>query len=306
MLNRKIRNLSIIILIQALLISGLLLNEYRSIPETLSASKIGLDSSIIKKAREISIKQGNSLKLTLIKSEEQWLVNGKPADSGKVNDFLDSILSMSVESDLGPLKNREREFSLDKFSRYVVEIKSDKKSQSLIFGKPGPTLHSRYLVLEGSNNVYLVSGAFTDEITKNPDDWREKRLIRINNLKRIEVETTSTNWSIDFGSRSAEINYQGKTLKVEGEDFERLKIDIEGAKADGFIDDPTQKEERLFKNPEIKLTIFYTKERKEIVFAKKDSDYYLAKDSKIDYLFLVPDFNLDIFLTNPIKNYSKE
>lgn len=306
MLNKKIRTLSLVLLIQTVLLFGLLLNEYKSKPEILSASKIGIDSSTIKKAREINIKKGNTLMLTLTKHKGKWLVNGKPADSEKVNDFLDSILSMSVESDLGPVKNREQEFSLDKFSRYVVEIKSKEKSLKIIFGKPGPTLHSRYIAVEGSSNVYLVSGSFADEITKSPDDWREKRLIRVSDLRGIEVETTSTKWSIDFQSHSAVIYYNGKTLKVEGENFERLKLDIEGAKADSFIDNPTQNEKKLLNNPEIKVTVNYIKEKKEIVFAKKDDDYYIAKDSKIDYLFLVPHFNLDVFLTNPIKNYSGE
>lgn len=304
MFRKKLINLTAFIVLILCLLGVLVIKESLEKPKVLTASKIGIDASLLKNAESLIIKHGKE-ELYLQKKRSVWTVNGKTADKKKIGEFIQSLSSMVIESELGSVKSRERDFSLDRLSRYELRVKSGSKTLKLYFGKIGPVLHSRYLLVPGDDRVYLVSGVFADQISDPEVDWREKRLIELSGLESLSVETTSASWSIKFKASSAVISYKDKKIGVTGEEFERLKLDLEGVRADNFIDKPGAKEVGILKQPIVKVVLEYRNKRKELVFAKKDNDYYIAGDNEVNWVYLVPYFNLDVFLGNPLEAYGK-
>lgn len=304
MFRKKLINLTAFIVLILCLSGALVIKESLEKPKVLTASKIGIDASLLKNAESLIIKHGKE-ELYLQKKGSGWTVNGKTADEKKIGEFIQSLSSMVIESELGSVKNRERDFSLDRLSRYELRVKAGSKTLKLYFGKIGPVLHSRYLLVPGDDRVYLASGVFADQISDPEVDWREKRLIELSGLKSLSVETTSASWSIKFKASSAVISYKDKKIGVTGEEFERLKLDLEGVRADNFIDKPGAKEIGILKQPIVRVVLEYRNKRKELVFAKKDNDYYIAGDNEVNWIYLVPYFNLDVFLGNPLEAYGK-
>lgn len=304
MFRKKLINLTAFIVLILCLLGVLVIKESLEKPKVLTASKIGIDASLLKNAESLIIKHGKE-ELYLQKKGSGWTVNGKTADKKKIGEFIQSLSSMVIESELGSVKSRERDFSLDRLSRYELRVKSGSKTLKLYFGKIGPVLHSRYLLVPGDDRVYLVSGVFADQISDPEVDWREKRLIELSGLESLSVETTSASWSIKFKASSAVISYKDKKIGVTGEEFERLKLDLEGVRADNFIDKPGAKEVGILKQPIVRVVLEYRNKRKELVFAKKDNDYYIAGDNEVNWVYLVPYFNLDVFLGNPLEAYGK-
>lgn len=304
MFRKQIYYLSAALLIILIFTGASYIYEYLTKPKTLTAKDLGFDFKTIKSASEFQIKQGEKLLLKFKKVSGGWEVNGKTADSEKIKNFLESLSSPVIESELGSIKGRERDFSLDRLSRYEVEIISNSKKQVIYFGKVGPVLHSRYLQIPGKDRVYLVSGSFTDDLSNTSKDWREKKLISINLVKTVSVETTSSSFQILFKGQSAVINSSGKNLKLTGSDAEPLKLDLEGVKADDFVDNPDAKTLELLKKPEIKVTVELKNGKSYVLtFKRKDSDYFICRKEGVDWLFLVPFFNLDVFTSDPLKNY---
>lgn len=307
MFRKELKRLTVTLIIVVFLLAVSYIYEVINKPKEVTVKDLGYNISAFKKATEFEIKQGEKIKLIFRKSGESWAVNGKTADSEKVKDFLDSLSSMVVESELGEVKGREREFSLDPLSRYEVSIKSGRKVQSLYFGKVGPVIHSRYLLGGDRKRVFLVSGSFADDIALGLNDWREKKLISLKRIKKITVETTSTSYEISFKPSEAIISSKGTRLRITEGELERLKLDLEGVRADDFIDNPDSKTRSFLKKPEITVLIEYEMgEKMSIKFSRKDSDYYLAEKEGVSWLFLVPYFNLDVFTQDPLKNYGGE
>lgn len=305
MFRRKIRNLTVILIIFAVLLLASYLFENLSKPKVITAEKIGIDKKLILKADFVEIKRANVEKLVFKKIKGIWQVNNRPADQKKVKDFLSSLSSMAVDSELGDVQGREREFSFDKLSRFEVTIKSGNRKLKLYFGKVGPTLNSRYMLVQGSEKVYLVSGTFTNDIAQQLTDWRDKKIISLEGIKEIEVISKNEKWSILFNRYSATITYRGKKLTLTGGDFERLKIDLEGVKADNFVEKPLPEQLKKFEEPDLRVVLYFKNGKRNVYFVKQDADYYLAKVEGVSWLYLVPYFNLDVFLTDPVEAYGQ-
>lgn len=305
MFRRKAINLLKLIAVLTAAAAALLLRNYIERPQALTVEKIGLNPSTVKNAETLEIKQGkNALKIE--KKGGEWFVEGRPADTKKVNEFLDSISSMSVEAYLGSVKGKEREYSLDAFSRYEVIFRRGKSQVKLYFGKVGPSIQSRYFRLSGSDRVYIVSGTFSDKLSAEVDDWREKRVFKLEGLKEMEVETTSSVWSLKFSNNTAEIVTASRKVRLKQEEFEVLKIELDSVRAESFVESTESLKADLLRKPEAKLRLRYGEETKNIAIFKKDSEYYLAKDEAFDWFYVVPRYNLDVIFENPLDKFAGE
>lgn len=306
MFRRQIRNLTAALILLALAALGLYLTDYLNRPRSLELKDTGIDEKIFKDATEFTIQHGKDKPLQFNLVKGAWYVNGKPADGEKVRDFLDSLSSMVIESELGKLKGREREFSLDELSRYRLIVKKGNRKAEVFFGKVGPTLHTRYMAVKGNDRVYLVSGSFADDIALELKDWRDRKLIKMDGLKKMSVETTSSSWTLEVKGQTAVLVLDGKKSSLDSGQLESLKISLEGIKAEDFIDDPSENEKQALKNPSIKVRLVYGSQAIEIAFARKDSDYYYAGSSSYPWVFLVPFYHVESLLPESIENYLKE
>jgi hypothetical protein len=307
MFRKEIRTLTVTLIIVLVLIGLSYSYEILTRPKEVSIKDLGYELSAVKKTSEFEIRQGEKVKLSFRKSRGSWIVNGKTADSEKVRNFLESLSSMIVESELGEVKGKERDFSLDRLSRYEVSVKLGNKVQTLYFGKVGPVIHSRYLLGRDGKRVFLVSGSFADDLSLGLNDWREKKLIILNGVSRISVETTSSSFEIAFKPSEAVISSKGKKLRVTEGELERLKLDLEGVRADDFVDSPDNNTRAYLEKPEITVSIEGETGKKTLIrFARKDQDYFIAEKEGVSWLFLIPYFNLDVFTQDPIENYGGE
>jgi|GEM_PF-5860100 len=306
MFRRQIRNLIATLILLIFIAFGLYLLDYLSRPKALTLKDIGIDEKVLKNATEFTIQHGRNRPLQFKLVRGAWHVNEKPADSEKIRSFLDSLSSMIIESELGEFKGREKEFSLDELSRYRLVFKKGNRKMEIFFGKVGPTLHTRYMVLKGSNRVYLVSGSFADDIGLELKDWRDRKLIKMNGLKKMNVETTGSSWTLEVKGQTAVLVLGDRKAVLDSSQFESLKINLEGIRAEDFIDNPSGEERQVLKNPLIKVRLVYGGDTVEIVFARKDSDYYYASSSAYPWVFLVPFYHVEGLLPDSLKNYLKE
>jgi hypothetical protein len=306
MFLRQIRNLALTVLLLALISIGLYLFDYLNRPRAIVPEDLGIKVKSFKNVSKILIQHGKDGQLVFERKGKVWYVNGKPADNEKVRSFLDSLTSMVIESELGKLKGREREFSLDKLSRYRLVLVMPNANVEIYLGKIGPTLHTRYLAVRGRDAVYLVAGSFVDDVALELKDWRDKKLIKLSGLKEMTVETTSTSWSLKMSGKNAIIILRGKKTLIDAALLESLKINLEGVKAEDFIDNPGEKERKALEKPFLRVKLVYAKGEKELVFAKKDSEYYYVSDSTLPWIFIVPFYHVESLLPESVENYIKE
>ncbi len=305
MFRESIIRLSIALVILVVVLSALVVSDYLTRPKAVTLKDLGLDEKAIEKTGYISIKRGDGKEIIIEKKKSEWIVNGYQADRDKISEFLSSLSNMAVDADLGSVKGKEREYSLDRLSRIELILKTNGRKSVLYFGKPGPYLHSRYMTIEGRENIYLVSGLFADSLGYELNDWREKRLFNSDEIIEISVETTQQAWIGKIGKDSLEVTVDGKSKKIEKEEFEKFKIDLDSFRAEDFVDKPGRDDLKYFER-EVVLIQLKQKDGRIIRLqgAKKDEDYYIFRKDNSETLYLVPVYRLEFVLENPIESYS--
>jgi len=134
--------------------------------------------------------EGRNGQMDLRRDDDDWTVNGFPADSGSISRFL-AVLPDLVAGDLvatNPANHDRMGVSAD--SAVSVDFGVGGDFQSILVGKQGRGFGTTYVRLPGEDEVYLLEGDLRAQVVRRLDDWRDRSVVNIDSttVHRIAIE----------------------------------------------------------------------------------------------------------------------
>ena len=196
---RSQKKVTLILIIALIALIGFLVYRSRT-PNTLTAT---LGNPFVQNVDSQSITQMNITQqekiTTLSKESNIWLVDQPirfPADTSVIEDLLEKLNTMRVQSIASKTKNNLEAFELDLEHRTIVDLfQKDQKSLSIFIGKIGPG-QTTYVTSEQVDRVYLMN----QELTSNfLEDFRDMMILSFD-----PQEITRLQWTRDTGTLTIE------------------------------------------------------------------------------------------------------
>ncbi len=192
--------------------------------------------------------------LTLVKQGDGWQVNGAPASSKAVQEFLDASGDTTAESELTAQSTASHaRLGVDSVAgRRLTIVGGGKPLVDLVVGNRGPDLNGFYVRRAGAPDVYLLRGRFAEMLSRGEGEWRERQLadVKPDSIAKVEVRRGKTHWTMtrtgaswSLGSHSADSTKVARFLSVFGD-----------LRAAGFPD-RTERDSISFAAPERTVTL---------------------------------------------------
>jgi Domain of unknown function (DUF4340) len=146
-----------------------------------------------------------------------WQVNGFKGDSGTVARFFQALDGTKVEAlaAANPANHARLGVSDDSASTLALQVGGT--TRTLLVGKQGPRTATVYVRLPGSDNVYLLDSPLRSHMTRQLDDWRNRRMLAIDTSKvsRIEVMRGDDAYTVVRGDSAWTFQDGGATDSVQ-------------------------------------------------------------------------------------------
>lgn len=176
----------------------------------------GVDSSTVTDVKMTN--GGDSIELE--PQGDSWQVNGFKADSGTVSRFFQALRDTKVGAlaASNPANHARMGVSEDSAGTLALEVGGSERT--LLLGKPGPRTATVYARLPGEDDVYLLDSSIRSSLTRQLDDWRNRRVLAIDTSKvnRIDVQRDDdsytlvrgdSTWTFQDGAATDSIKVQG-------------------------------------------------------------------------------------------------
>jgi hypothetical protein len=265
------------------------------------------------KITAISIKTPEN-KIELKRSGKDWLVEAPVkdrADSTTVAGLLTSVDLLRSES---TIDNEGKSVSKDQLKEYgiadsqnKVTLTVDGKPVEIAFGKDTTIENRVYAYIEGSKTVEVVQTNLRNDISKKPDDFRDKKLsdLTLSQVTKaviktqageIETEKKDDHWSLV------------RPLKARGDDAKIGDVVSQAisARVDSFVADTSKLAEYGLDQPKGTITLTVDGQQQPQVLSiggnpkdEKDKEKVYAKLSSRDAVVLLPKSVANLLDTKP-------
>jgi hypothetical protein len=242
-------------------------------------------------------------KIELKKTGQDWRVElpvKDRADSAAVTTLLTSVELLRSESTInndgkGITKEQLKEFGIAD-SQTKVTLTVDGKPVELVFGKDTTVENRVYAQIEGTKTVEVVSTTLRNDISKKPDEFRDKKLSDLTLAQitkaviktqagEIETERKDDHWSLV------------RPLKARGDDAKIGDVVSQAisARVDSFVADTSKLAEYGLDQPRGTITLTVEGQQQPQVLSiggspkdEKDKEKVYAKLSSRDAVVIVP------------------
>ncbi len=257
---------------------GIILFLNRPQPTKIEPSRIGLPLEKIEKANKITIKKANEV-ITLKKENETWKVNQFKADNEIVKNFLSNLNALTIDSLTSRNEKNYPMMEVNEEKGSLVTFFQGKNIISSFFvGKEGASFQDFYLRISGKKEVYLAKGEIKFFIEKTVDDWRDKKILSVqeNQLKSLTYTYSTSTFSLIKKANDWFAQSDSQEKKVKKDTLQPLLDELKSLNALGFAN---KKEENLLEQPDstLSLSFNYNLKPETLVFKKKDESTYLVK-----------------------------
>jgi hypothetical protein len=117
--------------------------------------------------------------VTLIKQGDGWKISGDktyPVNEKMLGGALGKFSQMSKKALISKRPEKLAELEVDEGAGVKVTVHTGDKSSVIILGKAGPTMQTCYARLDGSDEVWEISGNHRATFDRKRDDWRDKTI----------------------------------------------------------------------------------------------------------------------------------
>lgn len=219
---------------------------------------------------QILIKNGEN-SLNLIKNDDFWEISDLqnefiklPADSSKINAFLENLTTVIEVYKIADKKNNEENYDLGEnafdFSFYV----NGEKSGEILFGKQDFSQTKRYVTSVSNKKIFEMEDNVENFLSVNVSLWSEPFIISrqvLGSIKKDDIQriivnnsqiytNSSENWS-EYASKILELRQGGildKTANLENPIYQ-LKIELGNKNEISiFVYNSDKEEEFILKN----------------------------------------------------------
>ncbi|MGW8264916.1 MAG: DUF4340 domain-containing protein [Longimicrobiales bacterium] len=171
-------------------------------PEALSSFFAGVTPEAVSTVRFQSPGDGDRLVLT--RRGPDWTINGFRADSGTVAGFWDALGAAEVGDLVGSNPGNHPRLGVSPDSAWALEVEMAEGARTVLIGKSGTRYGTAYVRLPAQDEVYLLDGGLRPAVTRTLDDWRNKRVARVDTsrVQRIQLERDDTRMTLAGRTRS--------------------------------------------------------------------------------------------------------
>jgi hypothetical protein len=146
--------------------------------------------------------------MELRRQEGRWTVNGFAADSAVVAGFWNAVEEAEVRDLVGSNPANHPRLGVAADSAWTLVLELGEEDRALLVGKAGTTYGTVYVRLPAEDAVHLLEGNLRPEVTRDLEQWRNKRMARVDTAQvgRVEVtmeedayalERADTLWTLD-------------------------------------------------------------------------------------------------------------
>lgn len=172
-----------------------------------AAALEGLDATSIEAVRI----QGPDQTVELARGGGAWTVDGYPADSVALARLWGALEGSIVGDVVATNPANHARMGLAADSTWTLDLtRVGGGTSSLVVGKNGPTFPSTYARLPDEDAVVVVTGDLRAAITRRPDDWRDKTILRTDTAAVASVV-------IEAGGATYTVNRPDSVWMVDGE-----------------------------------------------------------------------------------------
>lgn len=241
--------------------------------------KTEIDKIVIKNdANSITLEKNNSF--WEISSSENPFIK-LPADSQKINSFLEKLTSIIDVYKIADKKNNEENYNLDKnaydFNFYV----KNELSGRILFGKQDFSQTKRYVTSESNKKIFEMEDTMQNYLSVKINSWSEPFIISqqvLNSIKKDDIQRIIVNNSEKYTKNSK--NWEEYVSKL-------LDLRQGGIISQEINFDLLEYQLKLELGNKNEITIFVYKTQNEQEFALKNVYFNSSTNTKSEYYSLI-------------------
>lgn len=226
--------------------------------------------------------------ITLEKNNSFWEISSSenpfiklPADSQKINSFLEKLTSIIDVYKIADKKNNEENYNLDKnaydFNFYV----KNELSGRILFGKQDFSQTKRYVTSESNKKIFEMEDTMQNYLSVKINSWSERFIISqqvLNSIKKDDIQRIIVNNSEKYTKNSKNWDeYVSKLLDLRQGGIISQEINF----------DLLEYQLKLELGNKNEITIFVYKTQNEQEFALKNVYFNSSTNTKSEYYSLI-------------------
>lgn len=241
--------------------------------------KTEIDKIVIKNdENSITLEKNNSF-WEILSSENPFIK--LPADSQKINSFLEELTSIIDVYKIADKKNNEENYNLDKnaydFNFYV----KNELSGRILFGKQDFSQTKRYVTSESNKKIFEMEDTMQNYLSVKINSWSEPFIISqqvLNSIKKDDIQRIIVNNSEKYTKNSKNWDeYVAKLLDLRQGGIISQEINF----------DLLEYQLKLELGNKNVITIFVYKTQNEQEFALKNVYFNSSTNTKSEYYSLI-------------------
>ncbi len=208
------------------------------------------------------------------------------ADEASVTSAVGNGRSIELKSLVSTNPEKQKLFQVDSSGTRVQVYEKRNLKASFYVGKASSSFTETYVRLEGSNEVHLAAGMLSTYFNKQPKDWRDKTVFRVEESKVRSVR-------FQYGDTTFTLSIPDSMWRVDRDSANQSAVKplitaLANIQTDEFIDSTV--------SPLPKLSAIIEVEGTQIRFYKKDDTKYLVQTSQSPQWFEVQSWRTTGFL----------
>ncbi len=284
----RIRTPIILFLILILLVGGIyILSKYQEKKKQEEKRLVKLEEAV----QRIEIKRKEGIDLLFEKANGKWRMR-KPKDV-EADDYVLGRIADEVKDFKYERLVEEKAVNLKKYGLEKPEIllklmeRGSNTPIEIEIGDKNPLNSNRYAKLKNSTKVVIISSIFTDLLTKEPIDYREKKIAKFDETKAVRIEVKGKETSYKLIKRGKDWNLESPVKSLaDNYKCDDLLYSITGAEAKEFVSDSANEDKIKqygLNKPSLEVKITLKGKEKPIILnlSKNKGNVYLLRGSSI-------------------------
>jgi hypothetical protein len=221
----------------------------------------------------------------------QWTVNGFDASIDAITQLFGGLVTATVAELAAQSTASHARMGVDSAKgKRLTFIRGGDTLDQLIVGERGPGYTGAYVRRPGQDDVYLIRGELPTAVDKMLEDWRDKRIVRIepDSVSEVRVERQRGGYTL----RKADDGWRIGSAAADTGAVRRMLDQWRDLHAAGFAT-PQQEDSTDFRRPDRKVTVL-GKSGPFIELALDSASYWWwGKKSDGKYVYRIESWRLD-------------
>jgi Domain of unknown function (DUF4340) len=291
----KLRGLIVAMVALLGLMGGLYWSNKHPKSETAEASVPASPKILSLKEDDISkvdLRKKDAPEIVLAKNNNKWQITSPEAlaaDQSSVSSMVSALSSLNSDRLVEEKASNLGQYGLVDAAFEADVTAKDNKAYKLLLGDSTPTDSGVYARLDGDPRVFTIATYAKNNIEKDVNDLRDKRLITVNPDKISKIELTVKTQDIEFGRSKDEWQIvKPKPLRADGTQVEELLRNLTNAQMQLNASDDAKQIAASFASgtPVANAKVTDDSGSQELQVRKNQDDYY-AKSSVVTGVYKV-------------------